>query len=81
MSATLNNLEINLAEILNAYVNASVTEKGWTTLYPEFNKDVNKTGTILRALYGLKSAGAAFRSHLNGCMEFIEYEPCKADPN
>ena len=29
----------------------------------EFAKDAKKTAVIVRDLYGLKSAGAAFRSH------------------
>ena len=50
-----------------------------TTFGPEFGKDAGKTAVIFRALYGLKSAGAAFRSHLARCMESLEYQSCKAD--
>ena len=39
MIAALNNLEVKLGNILNAYVQAPVTEKVWTTLGPEFGKD------------------------------------------
>ena len=35
----------------------------------------------LRAIYGLKSAGAAFRCHLAKCMESFGYDPCMADPD
>ena len=48
---------------------------------PEFGKDTRKTSTIDRALYGLKSAGASFRSHLARCMESLGYESCKSDPD
>ena len=34
---------------------------------------------IVRALHGLKSEGAAFRSHLAKCMESLGYEFSKAD--
>ena len=34
---------------------------------------------IVRAAYGLKSAGAGFRNHLRNCMEHMGYESCKAD--
>ena len=34
------------------------------TLGPKFNEDTRKTAVIVRAKYDLKSAGAAFRSHL-----------------
>ena len=36
---------------------------------------------IVRALYVLKSAGAAFCAHLGKCMEGLGYEPCLADPD
>ena len=36
---------------------------------------------IVRALYGLKSAGAAFRAHLASCMRELGYTSCKADPD
>ena len=79
MFAALNHLEVESGEILNAYIQASVTEKMWTILGSEFGKDAGKTAVIVRALYSLKSAGAAFRSHLARCMECIGYESCKAD--
>ena len=62
-------LEVKLGDILNAYIQTAVTEKLWTTLGSEFGKDVSKTAVIVRALYDLKSAGAAFRSHLARCMK------------
>ena len=68
MIATLNDLEVKLDDILNAYVQASVTEKVWNTLGLEFGKDARKTAVIVRALYALESAGAAFRNHLARCM-------------
>ena len=36
---------------------------------------------IVRALYGLKSAGAAFRAHLASFMRQMGYTSCKADPD
>ena len=62
--------------VINAYVQASVTEKVWTTLGPEFGKDAKKTAVIVRALYGLKLARAAFRSHPTKCMESLGYQSC-----
>jgi hypothetical protein len=36
----------------------------------------------VRALYGLKSAGAAFRAHLTSILRtFIQFQPCQADPD
>ena len=81
MIATLNDLEVKSGDILNACVQAPVTEKVWATLGPEFSKDARKTAVIVRAIYGLKSAGAAFRSHLAKCMESMGYQSCNSDPD
>ena len=56
-----------------------VTEKVWTSLGHEFGKDAKKTAVIVRVLYGLKSSGTAFRSHLAICMEWFGYMSCRAD--
>ena len=36
---------------------------------------------IKRALYGLKSSGAAFRAKLADCIWDMGYQPSKADPD
>jgi hypothetical protein len=33
----------------------------------------------VRALYGLKSTGAAFRNHMASCMDHLGWKPCLAD--
>jgi hypothetical protein len=67
----LNDLDVKMADIENAYLTAPITEKVWTVLGPEFGDDAVKRGLIVRALYGLKSAGAAFRNHLVECMKHL----------
>ena len=79
--AALNDLEVKVGDVLNAYITAPITEKVWTILGPEFGRDAGKRAIIVRALYGLKSAGAAFRAHLAACMRDIGYVSCKADPD
>ena len=69
--AALNDIELKLGNILNAYVQAPVTEKVWITLSPDFSAKARKTAVTVRTLYGLKSAGAGFRSHLAKCMESL----------
>ena len=81
MIAALNDLEVKSGDILTDFVQAQVTEKVWTTFDPEFGKDARKTALIVRALYGQKSAGAAFRSPLARCMESLGYQSCKDDPD
>ncbi len=53
----------------------------WTVLGPEFGIDAGKSAIIVRALYGLKSAGAAFCTHLASFMCQMGYTSCKADPD
>ena len=79
--AALNDLEVKSGDIMNAYITAPITEKVWTVLGPMFGRDAGKKAIIVRALYGLKSAGAAFRKHLADCMRHIGYVSCLADPD
>jgi hypothetical protein len=53
--AALNDLDVKLADIENAYLTATITEKVWTLLGPEFGDDAGKRALIVRALYVLKS--------------------------
>jgi hypothetical protein len=62
--AALNDMSVLGADISNAYLNAPTTEKVWTILGAEWGSDAGKKAIIVRALYGLKSSGAAYRNHL-----------------
>jgi hypothetical protein len=77
--AALNDLDVKMADIENAYLTAPITEKVWTVLGPEFGNDAEKCALIVRALYALKSAGAAFINHLAECMKHLGWHPCRAD--
>ena len=77
--ASLNKLQVKAGDIENAYITAPCQEKIWTKLGPEFGADEGKKALIIRAIYGLKSSGAAFRSHLADCMETLKYKSCRAD--
>ena len=79
--AALHDLEVKAADIQNAYLTAPCLEKIWTKLGPEFGPDAGKRAIVVRALYGLSSAGASFTSHLASCMRHMKYTPCKADPD
>jgi hypothetical protein len=68
-----------MGDIENTYFTAPITEKVWTVLSPEFGEYVGKRALILRALYGIKSEGAAFRNHLVSCMDHLRWKPCLAD--
>ncbi len=60
--AALNALKVMAANIMNAYITAPNKEKICTQLGPEFGKNKGRQTIVVRALYGLKSAGAAFRT-------------------
>jgi hypothetical protein len=77
--AALNDLDVKMADIENAYLTAPITEKVWTVLGPEFGDDAGKRALIVRALYCLKSAGAAFSNHLAECMKHLVWNPYRAD--
>ena len=80
--ASLNGLDIMSSDIQNAYLQAPITEKYWTTCGPEFGPELQgRKARIVRALYGTKTAGADFRNHLRDCMEMLGYSSCRADPD
>ncbi len=81
LMAALNHLNVKVGDVLNAYITAPITEKVWTVLGPEFGTDAGKSVIIVRALYGLKSNGAAVRAHLASFMRQMGYTSCKADPD
>jgi hypothetical protein len=57
---SLIDLEVKVGDDLNANITAPVKEKMWTILGPEFGLYSGKSAVIVRALYRLKSVGAAF---------------------
>jgi len=79
--ASLNSLEVSACDIGNAYLNAQCREKLWTVAGPEFGSDKGPIMIIARALYCLKSSGAAWRSTLAATMETLGYRPTQAGPD
>jgi hypothetical protein len=77
--ASLNDLYAKMDDIENDYLTAPIAEKVCTVLGPEFGDDAGKVAFIVQALYGLKSAGAAFGNHLAEFMEHLGWSPCHAD--
>ena len=79
--AGLNGLLVMACDIQNAYLTADCREKIWTVAGPEFGSEAGTIFIVRKALYGLKSAGAAFRSLLADTLTDIGYKPTKADPD
>ena len=79
--AALNGLEVLAADIQNAYLNAPTEEKVWFRAGPEWGEHVGKPVVIVRALYGLKSSGQAWRSHFAQTLEQMGFKSSLADPD
>jgi len=80
--AALNELEILSADVGNAYLQAPVREKVHTTAGPEFGpNNVGKTVIVVRAMYGLKSSGAAWHAKFSETLRSLNFQPSLADPD
>jgi hypothetical protein len=79
--AALNDLKVLSCDIQNAFLTAKCREKIYMVAGPEFGSDAGKIMIIVRALYGLKSSGAAFRALLAEALYDTGYGPSKADPD
>jgi len=80
--AALNDLDIHMADIGNAYINVDVREKVYFVAGDEFGSALKgKNVIIVKALYGLKSSGAAWRAHFAQSLHDLGYTPSLADPD
>ena len=66
-------------DIQNAYLTAPCRGKIYFIAGPELGSDQGKIMIIRRALYGLKSSGAAFWSFFAEILHDMGYKPCRAD--
>ena len=79
--AALNDLDILTCDISNAYLNAPCREKIWFLGGSEAGEDRGKVLVMVRAIYGLKSSGASWRSTLAKTIEDMGYTNTTADPD
>jgi hypothetical protein len=79
--AALNDLDILACDIQNAYLTADCRERVWILAGPEFGSEAGQNMLVKKALYGLKSSGAAFRAHLAETLDAMGYRPSYADPD
>ena len=75
--AALNGLDVKACDIHNTYLTADCCEKIYTIAEPEFWLDHGSIMVVKKALYGLKSSGADFRSLLAKILYEIEFVPSK----
>jgi hypothetical protein len=79
--SSLNGMTVLTADIQNAYLHANCREKIYIIAGAEFGSNCGKTMVITKALYGLKSSGAAFRSLLAEQLDNIGYTASRGDPD
>ena len=79
--AALNNLDVLSTDIQGAYLYAHPRERAYFVAGDEFGPDKGCTVLIVRALYGMKSSGAAFRSKLAEDLREFGYFNSLGDPD
>jgi hypothetical protein len=79
--AALNGLDVCVADVGNAYLNADCREKIWTVAGPEFGSDAGSVMIVTKALYGLKSSGAAWRALFASTLIDLGFKGSYADPD
>ena len=79
--AALNDLDVTACDVGNAYLNAPCREKIWFVAGPEFGSRQGTVIKVVRALYGLKSSGASWRSMFNSTILEMGFDPTVADPD
>ena len=79
--AALNDLQVRTCDIQNACLTAPCREKIAIVAGPEFGSEAGQIMLVVRALYGLKSSGAAFRAFLAETLYDLGMAPSRADPD
>eukprot|EP00957_Ditylum_brightwellii_P159673 12153537-Ditylum_brightwellii.AAC.1 len=70
------------ADIGNAYLNAPCREKIYKVAGPEFGTEEGTIFIVVRALYGLKSAGVSWRSFFSQTLVAeMGFKPTCGDPD
>ena len=81
MAAALNGLDVQGADVQNAFLSAPNLEKTWMRAGTEFGAEQGKVFIVVRASYGLKSAAAAFRAFMASKLEELGFKSSVADPD
>ena len=79
----LNNLDVKMSDIGNAYLNAETRERIWFTAGQEWRSRAGYEVIIVRALYGLKSSGVKWKKTFSSYIKnTLGYSACiGADDN
>ena len=79
MIAALNRIHIMSCDTENAYINATNRENIWFEVGIEYGEDKGKVLVVVRALYGLKSAGLVWRAALVEALVQLGFKSTKVD--
>jgi hypothetical protein len=79
--AELNGLQVEAANVGNAYLEAYTKEKLYIVADPEFGDREGHAMIIVKALYGLRTSGARFHEKFADTLHSMHFFPCKADPD
>ena len=74
-------MDVLAGDATNAYLNAPCRERIWFEGQIETGEDYGKVLIITRALYGLKSSGAAWRADLAATLRGLHFSSTQADPD
>ena len=74
-------MDVLAGDVTNAYLNAPCRERIWFEGQTETGEDKGKVLIVTRALYGLKSSGAAWRADLAATLRDIGFISTLADPD
>ena len=77
--AALNDLDVWAADCEGAYLNAKPKEPLYTKCGAEFGEHRGKMAVIVRALYGSKTAAAAWRAAISEQIESMGFAMCRGD--
>jgi Reverse transcriptase (RNA-dependent DNA polymerase) len=77
--AALNGLDLKACDIQNEYLTSDCRKKIYTIAGAEFGSEKGSIFIVKKALYGLKSSGAAFRSLLSETLQAMGYTSTRAD--
>ena len=79
--ADLNSVDVMSCNLENAYLNAMCRENIWFEGRTKCGEDKGKVLNVVRALYGLKSAGSSWRAALAQVLKDLDFVSTLADPD
>jgi hypothetical protein len=81
LNAAMNDLDVLACDIQNACLSADCRERIWVRAGAKFGSKAGSPMLVVKALYGLRSSGEAFRALLAQTLDNLGYKPLYADPD